>query len=64
MHYPSFAGTKNGKATIVARFDVIEEKVKDGEIKEKNWGKRIPGQRYKLSARDIQDINDKYKNPF
>ena len=59
MHYESFSHSNNDKPTMLARKDVIEEKEDD------HWGAMsgfiIPGQRYKLSANDIQNINDKYQ---
>ena len=53
MHNGSHDYSTNGFPFMIAKMDIIDEKGK-------NWGRYIPGHRYKFTANDIQDINDKY----
>lgn len=56
MHNGSHDYSTNGFPFMIAKMDIIDEKGK-------NWGRYIPGHRYKLSTNDIKDINDKYGYP-
>ena len=56
MHYGSYQGSKNNKMTMVSRFGLID-------AKGKAFGDTIPGHRYRLTEKDIQNINDKYPAP-